>query len=142
MALFLLGVKPLWKNGSEKVNGIEVITLAELGRPRVDVTLRVSGLFRDIFPSLTQLYNQSVIILSRRHESPEDNPFIRSESKSRVYGPRNGSYGLNMSSLVNEFSDKSKQEFGKEWIESSCWSINGNDSFNIKEAENESDKLK
>ncbi len=132
MALFLLGVKPLWKNGSEKVNGIEVITLAELGRPRVDVTLRVSGLFRDIFPSLTQLYNQSVIILSRRHESPEDNPFIRSESKSRVYGPRNGSYGLNMSSLVNEFSDKSKQEFGKEWIESSCWSINGNDSFKDK----------
>ena len=84
MALSLLGVKPYWNDGSDKVGGIEIITLAELGRPRVDVTLRVSGLFRDTFSSLTKLYGQAISILENREEKKEDNPFIdKIDNKSK-----------------------------------------------------------
>ena len=49
-ALALIGVRPVWDNGSNRVSGYEILPLAMLGRPRVDVTLRISGLFRDVFP--------------------------------------------------------------------------------------------
>ncbi|WP_375261651.1 cobaltochelatase subunit CobN, partial [Palleronia sp.] len=55
MALALMGVRPVWDDGSERVCGIEVLPIAELDRPRVDVTLRISGLFRDTFPGLARL---------------------------------------------------------------------------------------
>ena len=55
MALHLLGVKPVWDQGSERVSGFEVHPAGTfLGRPRIDVTLRVSGLFRDVFPTLVR----------------------------------------------------------------------------------------
>src|SRR5690606_32170997 len=49
MALHLAGLKPVWDDGSGRVSGVEIVPLALLGRPRIDVTLRVSGLFRDVF---------------------------------------------------------------------------------------------
>ena len=55
MALHLLGVKPLWAEGSERVSGFEILPLATLDRPRIDVTLRVSGLYREVFPTLSNL---------------------------------------------------------------------------------------
>ena len=129
MALFLLGIKPIWKKNSDRVSGIEVITLAELGRPRVDVTLRVSGLFRDIFPFLTKIYDQGINMLANRYECLEDNPFINIIDKNRVYGPKSGNYGLNMNSTIKEYTESNRKEYGDAWIESSAWSIVGNKTF-------------
>ncbi len=56
MALHLAGLAPKWDEGSERVAGFEILPLALLDRPRIDVTLRVSGLFRDVFPGLAQLF--------------------------------------------------------------------------------------
>ena len=59
MALQLMGVAPVWDKTSDRVTGFDVITLAMLGRPRIDVTLRISGLFRDVFPNLPVLFEQA-----------------------------------------------------------------------------------
>jgi len=58
--LALLGVRPVWQAESRRVNGIEVIPLVELGRPRLDVTLRISGFFRDAFPNLVHLGDETM----------------------------------------------------------------------------------
>ncbi|SDW53953.1 cobaltochelatase subunit CobN [Roseicitreum antarcticum] len=76
MALHLIGVRPVWDAGSERVSGIEVIPIAELDHPRVDVTLRVSGLFRDVFPSLSTLFATAIRALAARDEAPDWNPFV------------------------------------------------------------------
>src|SRR5690606_25663549 len=71
MALHLLGIRPLWDAGSERVSGVEVLPLAEMERPRIDVTLRVSGLFRDVFPTLSALFAQAVRALAVRDEAAD-----------------------------------------------------------------------
>ena len=129
MALYLLGVKPTWKYGSDRVDGIEIITLAELGRPRVDVTLRVSGLFRDTFSSLTKLYDQAINILSKRYEDNEDNPFIDNSDSCRIFGPKPGNFGILMDSTIKEFTESNKKQCGDAWIESTAWSIVGDKTF-------------
>src|SRR5262249_58610830 len=86
MALHLAGLAPVWDDGSGRVSGFEIIPLALLGRPRIDVTLRVSGLFRDIFPGLAQLFEAGAEALARRHAEGEGNP--HRHLIARVYGPR------------------------------------------------------
>ena len=126
MALSLLGAKPTWSDGTERVSGIEIIPVALLDRPRIDVTLRVSGLFRDIFPTLSLLYNQVIEALSNRDESPEWNPFITKKSLPRVFGPKPGTYGVKGDFDTSEKFLVDQKEIGVSWLESSSWSINGN----------------
>ncbi len=59
-ALALIGVKPVWEPSSWRVTGYEIIPLAKLGRPRVDVTLRISGFFRDAFPAQIELFDKAI----------------------------------------------------------------------------------
>src|SRR5690606_1099081 len=75
--LALLGVRPVWQPDSRRVTGLEVIPLAELGRPRVDVTVRISGFFRDAFPQLVHLIHEAVEMVSRLDEPEEMNPLAR-----------------------------------------------------------------
>ena len=64
-----------------------------LDTPRIDVTLRVSGLFRDVFPTLSALFNQAVRALAARDEAPDWNPYVgRDHGQARVYGPKPGSF--------------------------------------------------
>ena len=87
-ALALLGVRPVWESESRRVVGLEAIPLSELGRPRIDVTLRVSGFFRDAFPNLVRLVDEAVELAASLDEPEEDN-FIRAHGAvdPRVYGP-------------------------------------------------------
>ena len=71
--LALLGVRPTWHPESKRVTGIEVIPLAELGRPRIDVTVRISGFFRDAFPHLVNLLDDAVAAVAALDESDADN---------------------------------------------------------------------
>lgn len=94
LALVLLGVRPAWDAGSGRVGGFEVLPLALLDRPRVDVTLRISGVFRDVFEPQIALFDAAVRALAGRDETPEWNPFAGAESPPRrVYGPPAGQYG-------------------------------------------------
>ena len=74
--LALLGVRPVWQQESRRVRGIDVIPLSELGRPRIDVTLRISGFFRDAFPNLVHLVDEAIQTVAGLDEPPEQN-FVR-----------------------------------------------------------------
>ncbi|MDG2341154.1 MAG: cobaltochelatase subunit CobN, partial [Paracoccaceae bacterium] len=127
MALHLLGAKPIWDQGSERVSGVEIIPIAELERPRLDVTLRVSGLFRDVFPTLAGLFSQAVQTLSERDEAPDWNPFAGKEAGFRVFGPAPGQYGVGMGHLVDEYTDEARVSAGQAWLNASSWGTDGKD---------------
>ncbi|WP_170438651.1 cobaltochelatase subunit CobN [Ruegeria arenilitoris] len=125
MALHLLGVKPVWDPGSERVSGIEVLPITDLERPRLDVTLRVSGLFRDVFPTLSALFGQAVRALSERDEAPDWNPYAGHAPAARVYGPAPGSYGLNMTHLSETYTDAARAQAGQAWLDASAFAFEG-----------------
>ena len=121
MALHLAGLAPKWDDGSARVSGFEILPLALLGRPRIDVTLRVSGLFRDVFPTLAQLFEAGSEALSTRDEAPEDNPYTT--RSARVFGPKPGLYGLGMGTAADTFTDAARQAAGEAWLTASSWAI-------------------
>jgi cobaltochelatase CobN len=121
MALHLAGLAPKWDEGSARVSGFEILPLALLGRPRIDVTLRVSGLFRDVFPTLAQLFEAGAEALSARDETPEDNPYTTREA--RVFGPKPGLYGLGLGTAADTFTDEARAAAGEAWLTASSWAI-------------------
>ncbi len=125
MALHLLGAKPVWDTGSERVSGIEVLPITDLDRPRLDVTLRVSGLFRDVFPTLSALFGQAIRALSQRDEAPDWNPYAGQEPSARVFGPAPGSYGLNMTHLSETYTEEARAQAGQAWLDASSFALEG-----------------
>ena len=81
LALLLMGARPVWDSGSSRVTGIEILPIAELKHPRVDVTLRISGLFRDAFEMQIALFDEAVRAVAARDEPEEWN-------RSRGFGQR------------------------------------------------------
>ncbi len=97
--LALLGVRPVWAEGSGRVSGLELVASDELGRPRVDVTVRVSGFFRDAFPHVLDLLDRAVALAAGAEEV--DNPVARAgAAEPRVFGPRPGAYGSGILALL------------------------------------------
>jgi cobaltochelatase CobN len=121
MALHLAGLAPKWDDGSERVSGFEVIPLALLRRPRIDVTLRVSGLFRDVFSGLAQLFEAAAAALAARGEAAEDNPY--GQAAPRVFGPKPGLYGLSMGEAIEDYRGEGRAAAGEAWLAGSEWAI-------------------
>jgi cobaltochelatase CobN len=119
--LHLAGLAPVWDAGSGRVSGVEVVPLALLGRPRIDVTLRVSGLFRDVFPGLATLFETGAALLAEREEASEDNPYLW--RAARVFGPQPGQYGLGLGVAADDFSPRARAVAGKAWLAASSWAI-------------------
>ena len=119
-ALSLLGVRPVWELESRRVTGIEAIPLAELGRPRIDVTLRISGFFRDAFPNLVQLVDDAVALVSALDEPPADN-FVRAHNSDdpRIFGPTPGAYGAGVLQLIEQRNWRSDDDLAAVFI---AWS--------------------
>ncbi len=92
LAMILLGARPTWDDGSARVSGFEILPLALLDRPRIDVTLRISGLFRDAFPAQLALFDALVHALAARDEAADWNP-LAGHPATRIYGPQGGQYG-------------------------------------------------
>jgi cobaltochelatase CobN len=121
-ALALMGVQPTWDTASRRVTGFEVMPASVLGRPRVDVTLRVSGFFRDAFPALIDLFDSAARAVAAVEELDEVNPAaerIRRETEAlmadgldeetarqragyRVFGSMPGAYGAGLQALIDE----------------------------------------
>ncbi|MER6911210.1 cobaltochelatase subunit CobN [Streptomyces sp. NPDC000594] len=112
-ALALLGVRPVWDDASRRVTGLEPVPLAELGRPRVDVTLRISGFFRDAFPHTIGLLDDAVRLAASLDEPAEDN-HVRAHTQAdlavhgderrattRIFGSRPGTYGAGLLQLID-----------------------------------------
>jgi cobaltochelatase CobN len=104
----LLGVRPVWDEASRRVARLEVIDLAELGRPRIDVTVRISGFFRDAFPHVLALLDDAVQMVAALDEPAERN-FVRAhlepdERPTRIFGSKPGTYGAGLLQLVDSRS--------------------------------------
>ncbi len=111
--LALLGVMPTWDEASRRVVGLEAIELGELGRPRIDVTVRISGFFRDAFPHVVAMLDDAVRLVVDRDE-PDQLNFVRRHvqddlaahgdhrrARTRIFGSKPGSYGAGILPLID-----------------------------------------
>jgi cobaltochelatase CobN len=115
-AMWLMGVKPVWDTASWRVTGFEIQPLAALGRPRVDVTLRISGFFRDAFPAQIELLDKAIKAVAALEEEAEDNPLAASLSTARIFGSKPGAYGAGLQALIDEGIWSSKADLAKAYV--------------------------
>jgi cobaltochelatase CobN len=133
---YLMGVKPRWESRSGRVEGLEIIPLEELGRPRIDVTLRISGFFRDSFPNLVHLIDEAVEMVAGLNEPPEMNYLARNvardveekiaqgadpeqarnESMYRLFGCRPGTYGAGVSDAIDSKNWKDEKDLAEIYV--------------------------
>ena len=135
-ALALMGVRPKWEPSSGRVTGFEILPRDLLDRPRVDVTLRVSGFFRDAFPAQIALFDAAARAVARLEESERDNPLAaayrediarlaaagtpRAQAERRagyrIFGSRPGSYGAGLQALIDERGWREEADLARAWI--------------------------
>jgi cobaltochelatase CobN len=115
-AMWLLGVKPVWDTSSWRVTGFEVQPLAALARPRVDVTLRISGFFRDAFPAQIELLDKAIKAVAALEEDADDNPLAASLSTTRIFGSKPGAYGAGLQALIDEGIWSSKADLAAAYV--------------------------
>ncbi|TCP67646.1 cobaltochelatase subunit CobN [Sphingomonas sp. PP-CE-1G-424] len=123
MALHLLGAEPIWDMASQRVTGVEILPLMRLDRPRIDVTLRVSGLFRDAFSTLCTMFGQAVRALAARDEPADLNPFVAAPANPRVYGPAPGRYGVGMDDAGETYTPEARLAAGEAWLAASAYAF-------------------
>ncbi|MVU82634.1 cobaltochelatase subunit CobN [Nocardia sp. ET3-3] len=112
----LLGVRPVWDEASRRVTRLEAISLEELGRPRIDVTVRISGFFRDAFPHVLALLDDAVRLVAELDEPAESN-YVRAHAQAdlaehgderrattRIFGSKPGTYGAGLLQLIDSKS--------------------------------------
>ncbi len=119
-ALALLGIRPVWEAESRRIVGLEPIDLAELGRPRIDITLRISGFFRDAFPNLVHLVDDAVALAASLDEADDEN-YVRAHGSDdpRIYGPTPGAYGVGIGAALEQRSWRSDDDLAAIYI---AWS--------------------
>ncbi len=143
--LALMGAKPKWDDMSKRVTGFEILPLSVLGRPRVDVTLRISGFFRDAFPQLISLVDSAATAIMNLDEPVEQNlaaaRFKSGEDRTRVYGAKPGAYGAGLQALIDERIWNSKSDLGAAYIEWGSYAY-GKDSNGKKKTEDFETRLK
>ena len=135
-ALALIGARPVWDRASRRVTGYEIVTLAELGRPRVDVTLRISGFFRDAFPDQIALFDRAVRAIGALEEEAGDNPIAArmtaerqaflAEGQSpeeadkragfRIFGSKPGAYGAGLQALIDEKGWETQADLAESYL--------------------------
>ncbi len=135
-ALYLMGVKPVWQKKSGYVIGLEAIPIEKLGRPRIDVTFRISGFFRDAFPNIVELLDEAVQMVAFLDEPPEQNyiaKHVREEIKSlvsegmsenqakeeasyRIFGCKPGAYGAGINTLIDSKDWKNDSDLAKVYV--------------------------
>lgn len=135
-AMALLGVRPVWQAGSQRVSDFEILPLTILDRPRVDVTLRVSGFFRDAFANLIRLFDAAVQAVAALDEPDDMNPLaarVREEQRVleakglatdearrqagwRVFGSKPGAYGAGLQGPIDERQWQSRDDLAEVYL--------------------------
>jgi cobaltochelatase CobN len=123
--LALLGVRPEWDEASRRVSDLRVVSLEELGRPRIDVTVRISGFFRDAFPHVVAMLDDAVRLVAGLDETDEQN-FVRAHMRrdlaehgderratTRIFGSKPGSYGAGILQVIESGSWRDDQDLAE-----------------------------
>ncbi|HJQ04287.1 MAG TPA: cobaltochelatase subunit CobN [Nocardioides sp.] len=123
--LALLGVRPEWDAESRRVNRLVVVPLEELGRPRIDVTVRISGFFRDAFPHVVAMLDDAVRMVAELDE-PDDCNYVRAHAQAdleshgdvrrattRIFGSKPGSYGAGILQVVESGTWRSDDDLAE-----------------------------
>ena len=136
-ALWYLGVKPVWDKTSSRVTGIEIMPLAALDRPRIDVTLRISGLFRDIFEAQIALFDMAVRRVAALDEPAEDNSLAEARRSgadlARVFGGAPGSYGARAADTALDGQWRDRAELGEIYLAAVTHAYGGTESVQPSE---------
>jgi cobaltochelatase CobN len=133
--LWLLGVRPIWQQENRRVTELEVIPLSELNRPRVDVTVRMSGFFRDTFPGVVSLLDRAINLVADLDE-PEDENFVRkhvrqdeakftssgveqarAKARYRLFSNKPGSYGTGILTAITESNWETSDDLARIYLE-------------------------
>lgn len=134
--LYLMGIQPQWQPGTFHVGGLSVMALSQLKRPRLDVTCRISGLFRDTLPAVIDLIDKAVLLAASQKESGEDNflrkhveedsAALRKEGETaddawraaayRIFGNARGAYGAGVSNILESKQWKDEKDLAKVFI--------------------------
>ncbi|BAZ38730.1 cobaltochelatase [Calothrix sp. NIES-4101] len=145
-ALALLGVQPVWDGAARRVVDLEILPLSVLGRPRVDVTLRASGFFRDAFGNLIDLFDQAVTAVAALDEPQEQNPLAfqvhqetefwqqtgldieeaKVRSRYRIFGSKPGAYGAGLQGLIESQNWSTDEDLARAYINWSSYAYTGN----------------
>ena len=130
-AMALMGVKPKWDSANRRVTGFEILPQGVLGRPRVDVTLRISGFFRDAFPQLIALFDSAARAVQALDEPDDLNPAAArakgGEATARVYGSKPGAYGAGLQALIDERIWSDKADLGAAYLDWGGYSYGAKD---------------
>ena len=125
----LLGVRPVWDGPTRRMVDLEVIPVSLLGRPRVDVTLRMSGLFRDAFPQLLGWVDRALEMVAALDESDQENPLAAltrtSGPQSRLFGSAPGAYGAGLQALIDSGQWEQRDDLGEAYLAWSAWRYDG-----------------
>lgn len=144
-AFALMGVRPVWAEGSNRVIDIEVLPAFQLGRPRVDVTLRISGFFRDAFANVLRLFDCAVQALAEYAEPPASNPLrhhinvraadllaqgydktrAHQHARMRIFGPKPGGYGAGLQGLIAQGAWETRADLAKAYVNWGGYSYGG-----------------
>ncbi|WP_043341329.1 cobaltochelatase subunit CobN [Belnapia moabensis] len=127
--LALMGCRPLWDAGTGRVTGIEVLPPASMGCPRVDVTWRVSGLFRDLFPAQIALIDTATRAVAARDESPAENPLAAAHRAgvplARIFGTAPGAYGAGPEDALASGRWTAREELGRAYLAAASHAYGG-----------------
>ncbi|MDX8481326.1 cobaltochelatase subunit CobN [Mesorhizobium sp. VK24D] len=130
--LALMGCRPQWDAATGRVTGIEVLPPAALGRPRVDVTWRISGLFRDMFPTQIALIDAAASAVASRDEDDTENPLAAATRAAgkvgpRIFGTSPGTYGAGVEDLLSRGEWGVREEIGRAYLEATSHAYGGAD---------------
>ncbi|MER8368524.1 cobaltochelatase subunit CobN [Mesorhizobium sp. M1378] len=130
--LALMGCRPQWDSATGRITGIEVLPPATLGRPRVDVTWRISGLFRDMFPTQIALIDAAANTVAARDEDASENPLAartRADGKisPRIFGTSPGTYGAGVEDLLSSGDWAAREEIGRAYLDATSHAYGGSE---------------
>ncbi|MET0941836.1 MAG: cobaltochelatase subunit CobN, partial [Mesorhizobium sp.] len=128
--LALMGCRPQWDPATGRVTAIEVLPSATLGRPRVDVTWRISGLFRDMFPAQIALLHAAAKAVAERNEDASENPLAAEARASgyvpaRIFGSSPGTYGAGLEDRLASGDWQTREELGQAYLNAASHSYGG-----------------
>ncbi|MDI9644156.1 MAG: cobaltochelatase subunit CobN [Candidatus Verstraetearchaeota archaeon] len=152
--LYLMGIRPVWEVSSGRVVGLEPIPLEALKRPRIDVTIRISGLFRDNFPNLIHLFDDAVALAASLDEPPEKNyvrkhvqsdiaeslangmdaKLAREEAHYRIFGDIPGGYGSGVNEAIEAKNWKEQKDLAEIYVTWGCY-VYSKENFGLKNPE-------